>query len=322
MEDIISILSRKKGWKITFHEVYDQFNWKRCSACNGPLEGTPTYYIEPINGQAYGLHKACTELPGKIEQHPLHPQHILTVSNQFTYFICDGCGYVSKSMRYRCKDCKLKLDFHCVSKIDGKVWKKRVKIYSLYHRHKLQLFYGDGAQLFDDKCCPCCLKDYRSPSYACTTCIRNYDSVFFIHKFCLESIPQRVQSSFHPQHPLSIARIPAYCLCSACGFPIKTFALTCGECNLDFHVSCGSRTRPGLRLNHLHPHDMHYVLSQSRSFSRCIVCRMGCDVDYYYKCIECDAYMHLDCSPIPEIVEHESHDHPLKLTNSIVTDRD
>lgn len=324
MEDIISVFSWKRGWRISDDEDYDGCGYGStfCFACHDSVRHTSTYSLDYVMGYGYTLHKSCASLPGKI-QHPLHPQHPLIVQHYPSFFICHGCSNVSMGLRYHCGACKFKLDLQCGSKIEGKIWKKKVETYSLYHLHKLRVVYNDPFRLFDGKSCCCCGKGYRKPAYACTTCIRK-NRPFFIHKFCVDSLPQTVQSSFHPQHPLSIQPWKEFfdCpYCAACRSQIERIAFTCKKCDLRFHIYCGNRARAGLRLDSVHRHDMHYV----RNFDErknCSVCEAETRNDAVYRCVKCDMNVHLHCIPISRIVEHESHHHPLEITSSIVTHRE
>lgn len=273
MEDIITVFSRKKGWTVTFHEDYVKgffYRFEYCLVCLDSLHHTSCYCFTSPERNDYVLHKSCSGLPGKIK-HTLHPEHFLTVQYYPSFFVCHGCSSVSMGLRYHCKACKFKLDLHCGSKIEGKIWKKKVETYSRYHPHKLRLVCSDPLALFDYCRCLCCRKTYRSPSYTCTTCIRE-EKPFFIHESCWYSLPQSVQSSFHPEHPLfpqpsrKFSNSPN---CEACRHGIPGIGFRCDECCINFDVSCGGRTRPGLRLD-IHEHDMHYV-NNFADRKKCIV---------------------------------------------------
>lgn len=263
------------------------------------------------------LHKPCEEeLPGNVQYHPFHPHHLLTPRFCRHFFLCNGCSTISTGLKYGCKECKFQLDVSCVSKIQVKIPIKGVQTYSLYHQHKLLLVHSNPLQFFGGDRCSCCRKRYRNPSYTCLTCVDIFGRHnFFIHKSCLDWIPKQVQSSFHPKHALSIIVIlPSLHVspdCRACSFAVRQIAVTCKECRLYFHITCGSRTRPGLLFN-FHPHKMHYLLSPDPySLNVCMFCTDE-NVGAFYKCFQCNVVVHIKCIPIPDIVEHESHCcHPL-----------
>ncbi|KAK3228836.1 hypothetical protein Dsin_000717 [Dipteronia sinensis] len=40
----------------------------------------------------------------------------------------------------------------------------------------------------------------------------------------------------------------------------------------------------------------------------------------FYRCVECDMNIHLECIPLPRAINHKCHCHPLTLTNSVNKD--
>ncbi|KAK4836916.1 hypothetical protein QYF36_001330 [Acer negundo] len=164
--------------------------------------------------------------------------------------------------------------------------------------------------------CCCCLKSILDSAYVCFPC------KLFIHESCFDTIPERIISSFHPQHPLlqrsiistTAAKEPRYC--QACGERVEGIELRCQKCKYSFHVSCGKRNTPGLTL-YDHEHKLFYIDCWDHS-GDCSVCTNTCEGGTAIcRCIQRGESFHIDCILPPEL-SHESHDHPLTLTNSVV----
>lgn len=256
MKTILTEFSQQKSCTSTvFCEACEE-DEVPCFACFNSVKGEPTYFLDTQETRYY-FHKSCAELPAKI-QHPLHLQHPLTLHHHSSFFVCEGCSLLTAGFRYRCKECRFNLNVPCASKFEDQVWKPSVETHTVYHRHKLQLVHS-LPEFFKFWACCCCQKSCINPFYICKSCIGK--DPFVIHKHCLDTLPRQVQSSFHPEHALFIRRfrptLTKVRTCSACGEIIEGVGLTCGDCRLRFHVSCGRQTRQGLRLENLHEHEMH-----------------------------------------------------------------
>ncbi|KAK1578871.1 hypothetical protein Q3G72_033740 [Acer saccharum] len=154
------------------------------------------------------------------------------------------------------------------------------------------------------------------PAYVCFPC------KLFIHESCFDTIPERINSSFHPQHPLlqrsiistTAAKEPRYC--QACGERVEGIELRCQKCKYSFHVSCGKRTTPGLTLDG-QEHKLFYLDYWDHS-GDCSVCKNPCEGGAAIcRCIQRGENFHINCI-LPHQLKHESHDHDLTLTNSVV----
>ncbi|KAK0597613.1 hypothetical protein LWI29_026872 [Acer saccharum] len=319
----MNILQRliSNNYEFTFHEFFEgKYGAKYCSVCCEVICG-PAYIAEEDGGNS--MHKSCAELPGKIERPPSHPQHDLTIQygfnqNPLKYMICDGCSHVSLGLKFRCKICKINLDFHCISNHHhrGAILKDKEVLFPKYHPHKLQLLYFSAFKARDSLFCCCCLKSILDSAYVCFPC------KLFIHESCFDTIPERINSSFHPQHPLlqrsiistTAAKEPRYC--QACGERVEGIELRCQKCKYSFHVSCGKRTTPGLTLDG-QEHKLFYLDYWDHS-GDCSVCKNPCEGGAAIcRCIQRGENFHINCI-LPHQLKHESHDHDLTLTNSVV----
>ncbi|KAL5850806.1 hypothetical protein ACOSQ4_008819 [Xanthoceras sorbifolium] len=303
-------------YEVTFDEFCEgKYDPEYCYICF-KLICEPAYII---HGEKIGqMHKSCGELPTEI-QHPLHPRHplkIRSLERNLGDYICDGCRHFSVSLNYECRKCKFHLDFKCVLEYEGQALVEKVEAFTNYHRHKLQLLHAsisllelEHFNMYFFRCCSC-LEPLQDSFYACVRCL------FFIHQSCLDTIPEQVESSFHPQHPL-FPRITTsgYKRCRGCGERVEGIELRCQRCEYSFHVSCGKHTTPSIRLV-VHEHNLFYVCHSPRRTGRCPKCGERCE-GARYRCVQCNHNFHVECILPPELT-HECHDHPLTLTNSVV----
>ncbi|KAI4382152.1 hypothetical protein MLD38_008151 [Melastoma candidum] len=61
----------------------------------------------------YHLHKACAELPQKVDHHPFHPLHSLPVVFNGPSYACCGCGKKHDKVLYCCWSCNFTLNPEC-----------------------------------------------------------------------------------------------------------------------------------------------------------------------------------------------------------------
>ncbi|KAJ0079083.1 hypothetical protein Patl1_23132 [Pistacia atlantica] len=149
------------------------------------------------------------------------------------------------------------------------------------------------------------------------------DCEFTIHESCSE-IPQCVeQHPLHPQHRLRFCDVyeefqEEHNPCDACGYLIQGFSLMCGSCQCFFHVPCVEATPRSLK-HKCHKHNLFYFTDVNAETWFCDCCNLYLSGSYY-GCVSCGIRLHLQCVPIPKIVEHKCHWHPLTLVDSIVED--
>lgn len=323
MNSIHSKCNDKEGWTITWHQTCREYDGLTCFACKDPVIRVEHFILKTPDDRQFCFHKSCFYLPGDID-HPLH-HHPLTV-HRSGRFVCDGCHHVSSGFKYQCNNinCSFKLDFSCASTLNGKKSEQILELRTSYHRHKLKLVYfrrSSPAKFFKDLVCSGCLKTSTDPLYVCSD-----RCGFFIHKSCLDTLPREFNSLFHPHHPLFLTTDIYNTTCEVCNGEIPGLALRHYSGQM-FHISCATRQlTQGLSLTH-HEHVMYYVIlrhddwfANTSGRTKCIICNEKCN-GAVYKCVKCYVNIHLECIPLPKVVNHESHFHPLKLTNSIVTHR-
>ncbi|TXG66070.1 hypothetical protein EZV62_007345 [Acer yangbiense] len=275
------------------------------------------------------LHKSCAELAQEIS-HPLHP-HPLTLVSEIPGsddgIICDGCRYFySEGFTYYCSwSCGFKLHPKCVSKVPDhedllqqQTFKEVTQLYHFFHKHALNFC---NLRESNEKDCCCCKQRIMGSAYCCLQC------KFFIHESCKE-IPKQVQHPFHPQHLLLAQATDDNIFnifmpgCNACKSSINGVRISCNMCNFHLHVSCANPNRFALK-HKCHQHNMYYFVEDDDTtwYFKCNNCHEKCFKKSFYRCVECDFNLHLECIPIPSVVTvTQKHHHPLTLIDSIKED--
>ncbi|XP_022747878.1 uncharacterized protein LOC111297390 [Durio zibethinus] len=310
-----------------------------CNACGQELLGT-VYICKTCESPFhYGLHKACAELPPEL-QHPLHPQHSLTLLHEFphsetSWFLCDECREFSAGFVYLCLDCQFKLDVKCavlaapeIGSQDPKSRKKETKLLHFSHNHILVL----GNLVHRSLSCLGCDLPIFGPSYCCLDCL------YTLHESCLRTLPQQIQHPFHlPHHLVAFPEYSRESKCHACkmdfqlGFPVRDFIrYGCLQCELDFHFVCVNSLRRALKSNS-HTHNLYYLGTDNQMFLEkfgqlhkfnfmCSACSEMCNGRAFYRCVECAINFHLKCVPVPQKIKSKCHLHHLTLKDSFVED--
>ncbi|KAK3200776.1 hypothetical protein Dsin_024191 [Dipteronia sinensis] len=247
--------------------------------------------------QNYKLHKAC-------------PRDLCSAGSFI--FNCSWCGF--------------NLDTKCASKQDQEHHQtfKELTLLHFYHKHALKLC---NVRKSHDIECLCCKQIISGSAYCCLEC------QFFIHESCKE-IPKEVEHPFHPQHILAPQIMGHYTNCAACQLSIGSrnsqyrsidgIGISCKECDFNLHVSCANPNRCARAIKHnCHEHNMYYFFVTVRWFSiECNKCHEKFLADEaFYRCVECNFNLHLECIPIPSVVMiTQKHNHPLTLIDSVKDD--
>lgn len=305
-------------------ESYKDDVISNCMICLEPFVDNQPYYrykTKSSIGKSQGvfsIHKSCGELPGEI-YHPLHhhSHHLLKIKtfgfNPFEY-PCHACFTFTPTFKYCCDTCDVNVCQLCISNyVEGQQIKQTIEEFIKYHEHKLQLFWlpQTGVDLYPDYNCSCCLLRISGPCYVCLKCM------LFFHESCMVSIPEEVNSLLHPQHPL-IAEDPYLGWyprnCEACQRQISGVILECIICKMWFHVVCGQRTSPGLRVDG--EVTLFYFDDGDGDWDSCCICCESLSSTHKYRSIESGKDFHIGCL-VPPVVDHPCHRHPLILTGSI-----
>ncbi|OMO96102.1 Zinc finger, PHD-type [Corchorus olitorius] len=312
---------------------------KWCGKCRAKISGA-AYACQKCE---HWLHESCAKalenLPREIT-HPLHsiPKHHLTLdwSGITREFICDICLKVSSGTNYVCCRCTFEVDLTCafvnfneqaMTKTKKKMPnsdKDKLQIIQHYcHRDPMILFEHSSINVQEhDFKCSWCEKDLTGNFYGCKGC------EFFLHESCIDKIPKMLNHPFHPSHPLRLQFVDGITNCNACKKDIRlraysTLGYCCKECNFNLDFFC-AKLFPTLK-HKCHDHYLtyfgpSYFNDKILKFNfKCNSCHELC-FDSFYRCVQCDLNLHLKCVPIPPLVKHRYHRHPLVFTKSVWED--
>ncbi|KAK8482275.1 hypothetical protein V6N13_055381 [Hibiscus sabdariffa] len=312
--------------KLSLKEVVKENGTVYCDGCTDIING-PAYSCQTCKQSAFVMHKSCAELPLQMERAAFHP-HPLRY-NIMKMIVCDRCGDLSACFGcYSCMFCTFNLDIKCATVIFNnendadKLGYQRTTIQHFSHRHqlircKLSLPTTElGIRIFNalwksrkSKCMACKQELQGSPTFACLPC------QFVVHESCINDMPKRVRSPFHPQHVLVSRRIDTdtseQVRCCACGKKVRGVGFFCYKCNVELHVSC-AKYRTRVIKHNCHSHDLLHLGKSVIKRASCNACRKDCSGSFF-RCIKCDFNVHPECIPLPTIRKHKHHLHPLEL---------
>ncbi|KAL4352828.1 hypothetical protein GQ457_06G019010 [Hibiscus cannabinus] len=167
-----------------------------------------------------------------------------------------------------------------------------------------------------DESCRACRQRLCGIIYACIYCN------FFLHESYLEDMLVEVHSPFHP-HPLRTFgfQMKEDDCCVACKGKFEGLIYSCLSCGFHMHYSCATYKFREVKLDF---HANHHLLHLGKGYfgvgsPLCKTCGQACKNTAFY-CLECMFYIHLECIPLPAVVKHKRHLHPLVLTTVIEDD--
>ncbi|KAI4339273.1 hypothetical protein MLD38_024232 [Melastoma candidum] len=97
--------------------------------------------------------------------------------------------------------------------------------------------------------------------------------------------------------------------CRLCLEDVSGPAHGCSECGFYLHKSCSELPSQLAFLHHDHEViSLHHIPPQSRG---CILCRSSSGV--LYKCNDCFAQLHPECTNLPVVIKHSCHEHVLNF---------
>ncbi|KAK5786271.1 hypothetical protein PVK06_040904 [Gossypium arboreum] len=238
-----------------------------------------------------------------------------------TIFVCDRCEELCIGSRYCCKLCSFNLDSRCATSKDETPKERSIKTIVNHFSHIHQITRCKIGILqshpYLDLNCMACRQRLCGIIYACTHCLE-----FFVHESCLKHMLMEVQSLFHP-HPLhTFPFIPNQReICEACGDYVEHLVFSCPQCDISMHYSCAKYQFRKIKHNF---HADHHLLHLGKGFfgdesPLCTECGLACK-DTLFNCRKCGFYIHLECIPLPSIVKHKRHLHPLVLTTIVTED--
>ncbi|XP_058009513.1 protein VACUOLELESS GAMETOPHYTES-like [Hevea brasiliensis] len=189
-----------------------------------------------------------SKYPLKI-QHFVHPcPLVLRISSTF---YCNACCGHRSDFTYRCNQCDFDMDVECaqLSTITSEGENEQIQHHS--HWHPLKPF-----EKIDQVSCEVCESVRQDRIYGCSQC------EFYLHKACMDNLPQNIQHLFHPC-PLVLLPVPYSYNCSACDkicSPDLTFF--CGNCRFYLDIKCALQMQPTVaceaygrikHISHVHP---------------------------------------------------------------------
>ncbi|KAH9718105.1 phorbol-ester/DAG-type domain-containing protein [Citrus sinensis] len=321
-----------------------------CYGCGKAVQGS-TYCCDSCQ---FYLHKSCVELPRRIWGHQSHKQYLTLqrfdisaknvcrtckkrFSSGFIYHCCLGEILFGINTQYNmCLDCA---STHPLIKKDYHEDQQRIAHFS----HEHYLVNLEAAEVN----CKLCLKNINGQCHGSAQC------EFYIHNSCA-SLLQGIRHPFHPRHSLTLLAIkkPRY-VCNACGFHYKghqhplilvqnmsysfqceacgcemqgAFLQRCVECDLYFHVQCGSLPPPTStevqdnereKIKHFSHKHLLFLLENKRNDKLiCVACEKNIQANHpAYGCHHCEFYLHKSCVELPREIQHPLHRHPLSLPN-------
>ncbi|XP_060973438.1 uncharacterized protein LOC115725495 [Cannabis sativa] len=280
----------------------------------------------------YYVHKSCVI---KKINHPFHPRHPLSLTPKND--LCDSCGqYSRKSLMFSCDECRFDLDVDCALMSNSIITcpESQNCIQHSTHPHLLLLVDTTDATYknIHVTCFACQSKDSPSDGRVYYGCIR---CKYFLHKQCIDQLPQQIQTSLHPNHGCLSLRFKRY-LEGKCFFckreNPRAFYFQCPQC--DFQLCMDCKVIRVLNYKY-HDHPLSFVKNMSSAFEieecnvydTCFKTSVMSSSKEFQKtesfkfwCSDCDFELHLLCGPLPSTIKHEGHVHSLLLVDSFIED--
>jgi hypothetical protein len=309
----------------------------KCECCN---RSTAAGFIYSCFYCKFNLHAKCASLPLTIqaESHA----HTLTLMRRSVSFTCDACGKEGKGMFYSCALCPFLVHLECAS--------FPLIVKHIRHTHPLNLITNSlEVHQSDHRLCRLCVKivDIDHMVYYCSTC----DYVNHLHcatnKQLLDetSVPE-FEDSFpyvvlkskvgedkiekaveikHFSHEHDLELIDEHLenkeKCDACVSPISLPFYSCAQCRFFLHKSCVELPK---KISHpLHQHTL--ILLPEIPYGRdrmsgCDACDRTCN-GFTYHCDKCNFDLDVHCSLIPDIINHDGHEHQLILSSTSYSEK-
>ncbi|XP_038701031.1 uncharacterized protein LOC119997874 [Tripterygium wilfordii] len=305
-----------------------------CCACSKSLAGASFYSCSECY---FFLHKTCAELPPTIK-HPSHRKHPLILLSNSPYgsgrFICDMCiGLNTDGFLYHCSDCKFDLDINCAL---------LARCFIQTETHKHHFTHWSKSDPFT--CDFCGIYSFQSGvllggdllPWICTNCH------VVVHNKCmsLSFTVYLLQHDYPLIHTYFLPESQSIDLtCRICRQEVnrKFGCYSCQHCPSVVHVVCALDNLREVRqkfwteeieaaddqlveqeIEHFsHPHHKLFMVQHHDDDhaieTKCDACMH--QISYpFYKCLECDFSLHINCSKFPKQINHPLHpQHPLTL---------
>jgi len=318
----------------------------KCEGCNRDHATGIIYNCFDCN---FNLESKCASLPLTIQaESHAHP---LTLMRRAVSFTCDACGKEGKGMFYSCALCSFLVHLECAS--------FPLIVKHIRHTHPLNLTNSIQVHQFDHTLCQLCVRnvDINYMVYYCSTChyvnhlhcatneqlldetfvpefedtepgcdesIDSFPYVVLKSKVGEDKIEKAVEiKHFSHEHDLELMdeQPENKEKCDACVSPISLPFYSCAQCRFFLHKSCVELPR---KISHpLHRHTLILLPEApyfiSRNFT-CDACDRTCN-GFTYRCDKCDFDLDVHCSLIPDIINHDGHEHQLILSRASYSDK-
>ncbi|KAL8242816.1 hypothetical protein R6Q59_013118 [Mikania micrantha] len=297
--------------------VEENLHGGECNMCEEQILSFDVCYYN-CKSCDYSLHKFCAELPINLQNHPLHPQHELSLLEPDDYdkISCVICNFDRKNVYiYGCYTCDIAIDINCATS-------RERKINHPSHPHQMQLM----PQSIVSSCLAC--GKHEGQFFQCTTC-----HGFWINKDCAllpakMLIQNHTNGTFIHSHPLTLAYSlsapdESYLKCRVCRdrFYSHLWIYECDKCRYYVHVDCATSKRepfmsifqqPGTGKIHKnfkddeHPNLLHCPFDNESD--NLLKRYMSNQIDFTSKLHDRD------------MLNHSGHQHPLILFNKQTSD--
>ncbi|KAK8589498.1 hypothetical protein V6N13_088329 [Hibiscus sabdariffa] len=299
----------------------------QCYACRETIEGCSFY----CNKCDVNLHVSCAKYQTRAIKHTCHPHNLLQLGKSIIHNIsCDACGEDCNDSCFSCKKCDFYIHPQCIPLPSSFIHK--------HHLHPLALVSPFVEDDSGDYYCDMC-ETKRNPDlqvYYCEECnfIAHIDCVLYevlestieMHidpkensgdeNWELEERGHNKMSPFHP-HPLRTVgfQMNEDDCCFACKEKFEGLIYSCLSCGFHMHYSCATYKFREVKHDF---HADHHLLHLGKGYfgdgsPLCKTCGQTCKNTAFY-CLECMFYIHLECIPLPAVVKHKRHLHPLVFT--------
>jgi hypothetical protein len=310
----------------------------KCENCN---RSTARGFIYSCVDCNFNLDRRCASLPVTI-QAETH-DHPLTLMRRSVSFTCDACGKEGKGMFYSCGPCGFWVHLECAS--------FPLTVKHIRHSHPVNLITNSlEVHQSDHRLCQLCVKivDIDYMFYYCSTCDyvnhlqcatnkRLLDETFVPDSEDTELGPPYVVlkskvgegkiekaveiKHFSHVHDLELIdkQLENKEKCDACVSPISLPFYSCAQCRFSLHKSCVELLRK--KSHPLHRHTL-ILLPEVPSVRRfdCDACDRSCN-GFTYRCDKCNFNLDVYCSLLPDIINHDGHEHQLILNSASYSDK-
>ncbi|KAL8242815.1 hypothetical protein R6Q59_013117 [Mikania micrantha] len=314
--------------------VEENLHGGECNMCKEQILSFDVcyYYCKPCD---YSLHKFCAELPMILQNHPLHPQHDLSLFFPFENFPmqCILCKHNRKTIRfYGCNTCKINIDIICATL-------RERKINHPSHPHQMELM----PQPIVSSCSACGtgkihknFKDDEHPNLLHCPFHDEGDNLLKRHMsnqieftgkqheadMINHSVHHHPLIIFNKQTPDSKKMVSLHnpmkriqLLCDGCVKPILTEPFyICNQqadeqCCFILHEWCAKLP---LKIQDYMDHPEHTLFLLPKvpgmffSVFTCAICNLPSN-GFAYGCMMCEFYIDINCAFIPEKITHDAH---------------